>query len=139
MASASTCEARRWRERGTPFSSSRRAERLADEAAWDDTGIAAVEAMEGAAMVQAVEGATVVEAVQGAAVEPIAAAAAEAEARVSAVAEEPIRLSTEKKFAAARLQHLICSPDRMVATPHVPNRLFFVKHVAAEQVKPKKE
>jgi hypothetical protein len=139
MASASTCEARRWRERGTPFSSSRRAERLADEAAWDDTGIAAVEAMEGAAMVQAVEGATVVEAVQGAAVEPIAAAAAEAEARVSAVAEEPIRLSTEKNLLQPG-----CSISFAALTAWLPRRMsliasFFVKHVAAEQVKPKKE
>jgi hypothetical protein len=94
---------------------------LADEAAWDDTGIAAVEAMEGAAMVQAVEGATVVEAVQGAAVEPIAAAAAEAEARVSAVAEEPIRLSTEKNLLQPG-----CSISFAALTAWLPRRMSLI-------------
>jgi hypothetical protein len=96
MASASTCEARRRRERGTPFSSSHMAERLAEEATWDDTATTAVKAMEGAvavedvegaAVVEAVEGATVVEAVEGATVVEAVEGAAEAEARVSATME----------------------------------------------------
>jgi hypothetical protein len=95
MASASTCEARRRRERGTPFSSSHMAERLAEEATWDDTATTAVKAMEGAvavedvegATVEAVEGATVVEAVEGATVVEAVEGAAEAEARVSATME----------------------------------------------------
>jgi hypothetical protein len=95
MASASTCEARRRRERGTPFTSSHMAERLAEEATWDDTATTAVKAMEGAvavedvegATVEAVEGATVVEAVEGATVVEAVEGAAEAEARVSATME----------------------------------------------------
>jgi hypothetical protein len=87
MASASTCEARRRRERGTPFSSSHMAERLAEEATWDDTATTAVKAMEGAVAVEDVEGATVVEAVEGATVVEAVEGAAEAEARVSATME----------------------------------------------------
>jgi hypothetical protein len=59
MASASTCEERRRREQGTLFLLSRRAERLADEAAWDDMTTTTVETVEGATAVEAVEGATV--------------------------------------------------------------------------------